>query len=178
MADSMVGDISLQEFREHYLGLYNPSDVIPDTTSPMDLGGMVDTGMAWQCRVVGTNVPKLIYLAGPYRPYVDGEGVRHTIAQNVADAAKYGVEVWKRGFVAVVPHTMTYFPRLQKQNGGITGVEPEVFLRGELELLARCDILVMLPTWRVSAGATAERDYALKLGIPVLEWDQFVEEAR
>jgi nucleoside 2-deoxyribosyltransferase len=133
----------------------------------------IPIGICWQ-RCADSTRPALVYLAGPYRPYTDEDGTHHSIAQNVRAAAEYGVEIWKRGMVAVIPHTMTYFPRLQQQDGGIKGVAPEVFWEGELELLARCDMLVMMPTWRLSRGATAEREYALALGIPVLEWEEFI----
>lgn len=123
---------------------------------------------------MGKGKPRLVYLAGPYRPYTDEDGTRHTIAQNVRDAALYGIELWRLGYVAVIPHTMTYFPQFQQQDGGIRGVPPEVFLQGELELLRRCDALVLMPNWRISKGATAERDYALANGIPAYEWGAFL----
>lgn len=145
--------ISLEDFRLEYLGLGTSFDSRPDKTSP-----------------------RLVYLAGPYRPYVDEDGTKHTIAENVRLAGQYGIEIWRMGYVAVVPHTMTYLsPSMQKQDGGITGVPPEVFLKGELELLSRCDLLVLMPTWRISKGAVAERMHALRLGIPVLEWEDFLE---
>lgn len=124
--------------------------------------------------IMGKGRPRLIYLAGPYRPYTDIFGGYHTIAQNVRSAATYGIELWRRGFVAVIPHTMTYFPRHQQQDGGIKGVAPEVFLQGELELLRRCDALVLMPNWRISKGATAEKLYAEEHGIPTYEWEEFL----
>lgn len=118
--------------------------------------------------------PQVVYLAGPYRPYVDDEGVRHTIAENVKEAGDYGVELWRRGYVALVPHTLTYFPRFQKQDGSIKGVSAESFMEGELELVRRSDMVVLMPTSVYSRGAKAEAQYALNAGIPVYSWEEFL----
>lgn len=119
---------------------------------------------------------KVAYVAGPYRPYVDDEGERHSIARNVREAGNYGIEVWKRGYVALVPHTLTYLnPSKQRNDGSIKGIPAEAFMDGELELIRRSDFLIMLPEWKYSRGATAEREYALQLGLPVVEWEEFLE---
>jgi hypothetical protein len=152
-----------------------PSDVIYDSIPKVE--GVLSPDFSMVCRVVPDGAPKLVYLAGPYRPYTDEYGQAHSIAENVRHAAQLGVAIWKRGYVAVIPHTMTYLnPQEQgrRGDGGIAGVSPETFLAGEMELLSRCDMLVLMPTWRVSKGAAAEREHALKLGIPVLEWEEFV----
>lgn len=118
--------------------------------------------------------PQVVYLAGPFRPYVDEEGKRHGIAENVRTAGAYGIEVWARGYVALVPHTLTYLdPKRQRQDGGIAGVNPEVFMDGELELIRRSDFVVMLPEWRHSRGATVEKRFAEEIGKPVYEWSEF-----
>jgi hypothetical protein len=118
----------------------------------------------------------VVYLAGPYRPYVDDDGVRHGIAENVRVAGEHGLEIWRRGYVALVPHTLTYLsPNKQRLDGGIRDIAPEVFMEGELELLWRSDVLVLLPEWRYSEGAAAEKAFAESLGIPVYEWDEFIK---
>lgn len=120
--------------------------------------------------------PQVVYLAGPYRPYTDAAGIRHTIAENVREAGRYGIEVWKRGYVALVPHTLTYLdPRQQRQDGGIADVAPEVFMDGELELVRRSDMVVLMPRWRQSRGATIEKQFAEEIGKPVYTWEEFME---
>jgi hypothetical protein len=120
--------------------------------------------------------PLVVYLAGPFRPYVDDQGMVHSIESNVREAGRYGIEVWRRGYVALVPHTLTYLdPAQQREDGGIADIDPEVFMRGELELIRLSDVVVMLPMWRYSKGAAAEKLFAEEIGKPVLEWDQFVE---
>jgi nucleoside 2-deoxyribosyltransferase len=123
---------------------------------------------------MGMRRPEVVYLAGPYRPYTDEDGTRHTIAQNVREAGIYGIEVWRRGYVALVPHTLTYLdPKQQRQDGGLAGISPETFMEGELELIRRSDFVVMLPEWRHSRGAAAEKQFAEEIGKPVYEWSEF-----
>ena len=38
----------------------------------------------------------------------------------------------------------------------------------DLELLFRCDAILMTPDWERSSGARAERDFAIRNAIPVL----------
>lgn len=120
--------------------------------------------------------PQVVYLAGPYRPYFDDQGTRHGIAENVRTAGRAGIQVWQRGYVALVPHTLTYLdPPRQRKDGGIAGVAPEVFIAGDLELVRRSDFVVMLPEWRYSRGASDERAFALEIGKDVYEWEEFLE---
>lgn len=126
---------------------------------------------------MGGKRPKVVYLAEPYRPYHDEHGKRHSIAENVRTAGKYGIEVWRRGYVALVPHTLTYLdPKQQRQDGGVSNIAPEIFMDGELELIRRSDLLVLLPEWRHSRGAIAEKAFAEEIGKDVVEWHEFVGE--
>lgn len=119
---------------------------------------------------------KVVYLAGPYRPYTDDSGRFHSIAQNVREAGNFGIELWRQGFVALVPHTLTYLnPAKQRNDGSIKGIPAEAFMEGELELIRRSDLVVMLPEWKYSRGAIAERAFAESVGKPVFEWDEFME---
>jgi hypothetical protein len=40
-------------------------------------------------------------------------------------------------------------------------------LDGDLAILKKCDVLLMTPDWKRSAGATEEREYARQQGMPV-----------
>ena len=42
-----------------------------------------------------------------------------------------------------------------------------VWLDGDLEMLRRCDIVVMLPNWEQSEGATAEHAEAKRCGLEI-----------
>jgi len=57
------------------------------------------------------------------------------------------------------------------------GVVPdEVFLAGDIEILKRCDLVVMVPGWENSSGAKEERNVAIEHNIPVFEWDDVPRE--
>ena len=43
----------------------------------------------------------------------------------------------------------------------------EQYIEGDLDILSRCDAVVMLPDWKESNGAKIERSYAFFCGIPV-----------
>ena len=104
---------------------------------------------------------KTVYIAGAYRwrgtrwlPPIIGELV------NIYKAWKIARDCWVAGFAAVCPHT----------NGALMdrfGGTPEMFLKGDLDILQQCDCILMMPGWERSTGATAERQFALKMGIPV-----------
>lgn len=57
---------------------------------------------------------------------------------------------------------------------GLPGCEDDVWLRGDLELLKRCDAIWMIDGWTDSSGATGEWDYAVQMGITVLLSNQDV----
>src|SRR3990167_7566055 len=95
----------------------------------------------------------IIYLAGPYRG---------NVTENIEAAIKVAGEVWAAGHVALCPHANTaHFDTL------FPDIPDEAYLEGDLKLAARCDAMLMLPNWEKSGGATAERDYADKLGMHV-----------
>lgn len=97
---------------------------------------------------------KLIYVAGPFRGKSTWE-----IENNIRRAEEVGAELAKQGFFPVIPHTMLRFFQ------GLA--EDSFWLEGDLELLRRCDAVVMVPGWERSVGASKERQEALRLGIPV-----------
>lgn len=99
---------------------------------------------------------KLAYIAGPFR------GKSHwDVACNVHNAACLALEVWRKGVAALCPHTNT---------AHFQDAAPDhVWLDGDLEMLRRCDVVVLNCDWRRSSGARAEVLEAIKLGIPVFE---------
>jgi len=101
---------------------------------------------------------KVIYIAGKYRgptPWA--------VEQNIRAAAEVAARVWEMGHVALCPHT---------NSAHMEGVaSDEAFLAGTLELMRRCDAVVLVPNWRGSAGARAEVEEADRLGLPVFGRD-------
>lgn len=106
---------------------------------------------------------KVIYIAGPFRSasqYVPGQQDGWGIQTNVMRAMETALAVWRMGAVALCPHANTMF----FQNAA----PDNVWLDGDIELLKRCDAVVVTENWSKSSGAKAEVAEAIKLGIPVL----------
>ena len=74
-------------------------------------------------------------------------------------AMKLSLEVWRLGAAAVCPHANTMF----FQNAA----PDEVWLDGDLAILAKCDAILMTPDYERSSGARAEMHFAFDRGIPV-----------
>src|SRR3990167_526080 len=90
---------------------------------------------------------KVIYIAGPFRGPNSWE-----IEQNIRRAEGLALEVWKAGAAAICPHANTRFYQGAAQD--------EVWLRGDLEILRRCDAVLMTPDWQQSTGAREEHEFA------------------
>lgn len=95
---------------------------------------------------------KVAYVAGPYR----SQSV-HGIVENIRKAEAVALKYWRLGYAVICPH---------KNTALFDGAAPDyVWLEGDLELLRRCDLIVMVPGWTKSVGATAEHDFAMKHGM-------------
>ena len=97
---------------------------------------------------------KVVYVAGPFRGPNSWD-----IEQNIRRAEALSLEVWRAGAAALCPHTNTRFFQ--------GAAEDSVWLDGDLELLRRCDAILMTPDWQRSSGARAEHDFAAKLEMPI-----------
>ncbi len=74
---------------------------------------------------------KLVYIAGPYS---NGGSTRE---ENVALARKVAREYWCKGYAVICPHLNTH--------DFDDEISYEDILAGDLEIVRRCDIIVMLP---------------------------------
>lgn len=108
---------------------------------------------------------KLLYVAGPYRSRHRGMRGVH---ENIERAASIALELWVAGAAVICPHKNTAF-----FDGA---AEDSVWLTGDLEMLRRCDAVVMVPGWEQSVGAVEERRVAEDAGIPVFDWGIVDEE--
>lgn len=98
----------------------------------------------------------LVYVAGPFRGRDHWE-----IAQNIRRAEELALEAWSLGFAVICPHANTaHFQG---------ACEDDVWLRGDFEMLGRCDAVLLTRDWARSAGASAEVSFAQNVGIPVFE---------
>lgn len=100
------------------------------------------------------------YLAGPYT----GRTPRET-ELNIRKAEDVSAHLWRVGIANVCPHTMTRH---------MVGVAPEAtFLEGMIEIMSRCDEVLLLDGWRGSRGAVIECEKARHMRIPT--WDGLAE---
>ena len=97
---------------------------------------------------------RLVYVAGPFRGPNAWE-----IEENIRRAERLALEVWRLGAACICPHTNTRH---------FQGAAPDsVWLEGDLEILCRCDAVILAPHWSASSGARAEVERAKALSIPV-----------
>ena len=101
---------------------------------------------------------KVIYIAGKYR----GPNA-WAIEQNIRAAEEVAARVWAMGMVALCPHANA------RHMEGVT--TDEHMLAGTLELLRRCDAVVLVPGWGLSVGTRGEVDEASVLHMPIFGLD-------
>jgi hypothetical protein len=99
---------------------------------------------------------KVIYVAGPYRANTE-----RGVIENIRNAEAIAIKVWQAGFIALTPHLNT------RLFGGICS--DEVWLNGALEIMKRCDGMILVPGWEKSSGTIAEIEEAKNWNIPVFE---------
>ena len=96
---------------------------------------------------------KLIYVAGPYSAPTEYE-----VGQNIREAEALALEVWKtKKAAAVCPHMNT------AHWGGV--LSHADFIAGDLEIISRCDAILLMPKWESSKGARQEYQFAMDNGI-------------
>jgi hypothetical protein len=97
---------------------------------------------------------KLVYIAGKYRGKTP-----EAVEQNILVAESLAAAVLAAGIMPVVTHSMTR---------NMDGVASDAFmLAWTLEIMRRCDAVILVHNWRDSAGSLAEVDEAKRIGIPV-----------
>ena len=100
---------------------------------------------------------EVAYVSGRYRGSSPAE-----IWANIMKAREVAMDLWRMGYVALCPHLNTML---------FDGVRPDAdWLAGDLVLLRRCNLIVMVPGWQESEGARAELREAIRLGLPAYEW--------
>ncbi|GAH10916.1 unnamed protein product, partial [marine sediment metagenome] len=97
---------------------------------------------------------KVFYICGPYRAATE-----HGVVENIRRAEAVAIQVWQAGYVALCPHMNT------RLFGGLC--PDDTWLQGDLELLRRCDGVVLVLGWEASMGACGEIKEADRLKIPI-----------
>jgi nucleoside 2-deoxyribosyltransferase len=109
---------------------------------------------------------QVAFVAGPYR---DQRGAFY-IGDNIANARRIAAELWEMGFAVICPHLHTaHFNGL---------VDDQTFMDGLIEILLRCDVVVLLRDHEESEGTQAEIAAAKRAGIPVRYLDELEDELR
>ncbi|HRF49353.1 MAG TPA: DUF1937 family protein [Anaerolineales bacterium] len=98
----------------------------------------------------------LVYVSGPYTAKTHDE-----ISANIQAAREVAIKLWEMGHAVICPHLNTAHFEVD------CNAKYDDYMRGDFELLAVCDAIVMLPNWRDSNGAVAELNYANELGMGV-----------
>jgi hypothetical protein len=100
----------------------------------------------------------IIYLATPIRPK-NGK----TVEENVQYAKLLALELWEKGYTVFCPAANSDLPITLAEKE----VEADRWLNGDIEILARCDALVVSPGWELSEGVKGEIASAKMYGVPV-----------
>jgi len=101
----------------------------------------------------------LVYVAGPLRP--KGE---QTLEGNLKIAKDIAYELWTKGFAVICPHANTILNDEAMDFKETSGV---CWLKGDFEMISRCDAVVVCPDYYLSKGTIEEIAYANKRDIPV-----------
>ena len=98
---------------------------------------------------------QIAYIVGPYRAKTIYE-----IKENIRRAEQYAVKYWQLGYAVICPH---------KNSAFFDGIVPDQsFLDGDIEIIKRCDIVVMTPGWEKSSGSVNELEFAKELGLTII----------
>lgn len=101
-----------------------------------------------------------VYVAGPYR----GKS-RAAVELNIQVARKVGMLAAIKGWSPVIPHSNT--AHLDE----CCDLPDQFWLDSTMELMRRCDAVVLCPGWQHSSGTLAEVAEAERRGIPVFYSD-------
>ena len=106
---------------------------------------------------VDLNAPRraMGYLSGPMSASRALDRVRHTFR-----ALEVSHQLWEMGLLHYCPHANS--PQI-----GTTDVAYETWMAMDLEVLRRCDWLLLIDGWNDSEGCKREFNVAMNLGIPV-----------
>ncbi len=112
-----------------------------------------EVGHCGGCKGTGVfkPVPRIVYVAGPFRAQTPW-----MVELRVRAAEQASLWLWKQGVINLCPHLLgRHFDKEIP--------DPDI-LAGMLELAARCDGIVLLEGWERSSGSKAELAHMQSLG--------------
>ena len=114
---------------------------------------------------------KVIYLASPYRSSPQfGYKSEFGLFSNWMSAHEISRRIWKLGAACISPVSNTFCFSGQD-------IQDEIFIEGDLEIISRCDAVLLNDNWQTSKGCTAEMEFAEANNIKVFaldDWEDFV----
>ena len=98
---------------------------------------------------------RVAYIAGPYR-----SDTPSGIYKNIQNARAIALYYWGLGYAVICPHMNTaLFDGAQ---------DDSVWMNGYIEIVKRCDVIVMTGDWRKSDGSIKELNTAEAAGLEVI----------
>jgi hypothetical protein len=113
---------------------------------------------------------RVIYLASAIRPKGD-----QTLRGNINYAKKIALELWAKGFAVFCPAANTDLPHSKSL---ALGLPEQQWLDADLEILMRCDAVVVAPNWEQSIGVKGEIAFAEDNDIPVFYYPNLPPEVK
>lgn len=106
---------------------------------------------------------KVVFISGPFR------GTTPWATEcNIRQAEELALKVWSMGAAVICPHTNTRF------FDGILS-DDDIFLPGYLEIIKRCDAIVLTKDYLKSNGAREELAFAKEEGLSLFYEEQLQE---
>jgi len=107
---------------------------------------------------------KVIYVAGKYLGECDWDTYN-----NIHHARLAAHKLWSEGWAVICPHANTaFFGGVGEKDRDNPDGDWMKWLRGDLEMIARCDAIYMLDNWKDSKGAKMELKEATRLKKEIL----------
>lgn len=104
---------------------------------------------------------RLVYIAGPYRATCALKTQRNIFA---AESLGKQVALQCTGYYPVIPHCNT---ALWDYDPGLDNITGQYHLDGTMEMMRRCDAVLVVPNYLNSEGTKLEIAEAERLNIPV-----------
>jgi hypothetical protein len=104
---------------------------------------------------------KLVYLSHPYTPRPPFVFIKR--CWNIYKAWRLTAKLWDKGYLVICPVLNTSNFEL------LTNLTYGDYLKRDLELLKKCNLLILAPDWKKSNGCKAERAEAQKLRLRIID---------
>ncbi len=114
--------------------------------------------------MIGKIILKVIYVAGKYLGDCDWETY-----QNIHNARVSAHRLWNEGWAVICPHSNTaFFGGVNERDKDNPNGDWQKWIKGDLEIISRCDAVYMIKGWENSKGAKLELKEAQRLGKEIL----------